>query len=163
MALPISCQCRTFTDGQDSFLFRISTNCGTCLRWNLQGSPRFLDNPLPHLPCSPTPVGLSSRTLVSGKEYCPHSNDCEGSGFVTSFEAQSHGFCVCCLRFALRSPYIRKTHFRLLVRLYRVGFAPTGLLKKFQRSWIFSQSTRLILAPRWPTALRHNTKNLYFS
>ena len=44
-----------------------------------------------------------------------------------TFETQSHGFQVRCLRFAGRvTPAPRKTRFRLLARLYRVGFSPTG-------------------------------------
>jgi len=61
--------------------------------------PRFLDNPLPHLPCSPTPAGLFSQTSFYKEEYCPHDNDYEGSGVIPPFEAQSHGFCGRCLRF----------------------------------------------------------------
>ncbi len=44
-----------------------------------------------------------------------------------TFEAQSHGFQARCLRFADRvTPAPRKTRFRLMARLYRVGFSPTG-------------------------------------
>jgi hypothetical protein len=44
-----------------------------------------------------------------------------------TFEAQSHGFQARCLRFAVRvTPTPRQTRFRLMARLYRVGFSPTG-------------------------------------
>src|SRR4030042_4010416 len=40
-------------------------------------SPRFLGNPLPHLPCSMTPVG-SARQTNTTRQCCPRPCDGEG-------------------------------------------------------------------------------------
>ena len=50
-----------------------------------------------------------------------------GRIFCSLRAAQSHSFQARCLRFAVQvTPTPRKTRFRPLARLYRVGFSPTG-------------------------------------
>ena len=53
------------------------------------------------------------------------------------FGAQSHGLHTRCLRFVVpvtRSP--RKTRFRMVANLSRVGFQPTGSLSQFQSNFL---------------------------
>ena len=69
-------------------------------------------------------VGDSCR-LFKYTHYSEHEDT-----NISYFEAQSHGFSICCLRFTSRVTSAPcKTRFRSLVKLYRVGVQPTG----FQR------------------------------
>lgn len=88
------------------------------------GSPRFLENPSVHTPCSPTPAGPNTPGQYGVSARPPHSDNSVGS-HDGSFGAQSHGFWTRCLRFVLRvAPARRKTRFRLPAKLYRTGFYP---------------------------------------
>jgi hypothetical protein len=64
----------------------------------ITGSPQFLENPNMHLPCSPTPAGLYSPSLYSDTVLPPLLQRRRLPPLV-SFETQSHGFCIRCLRF----------------------------------------------------------------
>ena len=90
--------------------------------WRRQGLPRSRRTPIVPLPCSSTPAG-SVTPGHTVRRRGPRSLDDEGSHEVP-FEAQSHGFDTCCLRFAgWVTPPRRKTRFRLLARLYRAGLS----------------------------------------
>ena len=113
-------------------------------QWELVSSPRFLGNPFVHLPCSSTPP---EPPLRPSKVWCcsRYHYDESFRNYLT-FEAQLHGFCTRCLRFALRSPYMRKTRFRSAANRFRPGLSPVGLLKRVSMCYM-SPPSRLCLAP----------------
>ena len=126
------------------------------------GPPRFLANPCVPLPRPWTPSG-PQHLAFSMRKCCPRCPEDEGSRDETYFEARSRGFGTGCLRFVRVHCYTpRKTRFRLLAQLCRVGLIPTGFERKV--SVMFPTSTspfpRLCLAqqglrpgldetPRW--------------
>ena len=113
-------------------------------QWELVSSPRFLGNPFVHLPCSWTPPEPPLRLL---KVWCCSRYHYDESFRVyLTFVARSHGFCTCCLRFALRSPYMRKTRFRSAANRFRTGLSPVGLRKRVSMCYM-SPPSRLCLAP----------------
>ena len=94
------------------------------------GPPRFLANPCVPLPRPWTPSGLQ-HLAFSMRKCCPRCPEDEGSRDETHFEARSRGFGTGCLRFVgcIATPP-RKTRFRLLAQLCRVGLIPTGFERK---------------------------------
>ena len=112
------------------------------------GPPRFLANPCVPLPRPWAPSGPQHLAL-SMRKCCPRCPENEGSRDETHFEARSRGFGTGCLRFVgcIATPP-RKTRFRLLAQLCRVGLIPTGFERKV--SVMFPTSTspfpRLCLA-----------------
>lgn len=108
-------------------------------------SPRFLDDPFVHLPCSRTPAGsISVAVIWNWSHYC-HD---ESSRCILTFEALSHGFCTCCLRFTLWLPRARaRLASGWLPAFTRQDFHLLGYLKKFPLLFHKSPPSRLILAP----------------
>jgi len=148
MVQPISYQRITIADGQDSFLFRVTTSCGTFLRWRLQDLPGFWITLFHICPVLRPRPDSSLRPPSTRKSTAPTITTMKAPALYHLSRLNHTASVVAVYASSLRSPYMRKTRFRLLVRLCRVGFAPTGLLRKFQRSLILSQFTSLYLAPR---------------
>jgi hypothetical protein len=71
------------------------------LRAEAAGPPRFLGNPIVHMPRSLTPVGLS-RQAISALPFCLPSFLQRRLPRREPFGAESHGLHTRCLRFAAR-------------------------------------------------------------
>ena len=143
MALPISVRLQSSRTAR-THLYPASKPFAAPSQWELVSSPRFLGNPFVHLPCSSTPP---EPPLRPSKVWCcsRYHYDESFRNYLT-FEAQLHGFCTRCLRFALRSPYMRKTRFRSAANRFRPGLSPVGLLKRVSMCYM-SPPSRLCLAP----------------
>jgi hypothetical protein len=113
-------------------------------------SPRFLGNPSVRSPGSSTPAGPAPLALTGITDAAPGLLDGRGSRDNMHFGAQSPGSRTRCLRFAgWVAPPPRKTRFRLLARLCRMGFLPTGFQRKVSEV-ISSSFPKLRLAqPTW--------------
>ena len=83
------------------------------------GPPRFLEDPIMYVPCSPTPAGPLRSATAALRCCLPQSERCRLPP-LHNFEAQSHGLPIRCLRFAgWIAPPPRKTRFRMVGHPFR--------------------------------------------
>jgi len=115
--------------GRGSLVSRLPTLRRLSSHSEPMSSPRFLGNPSRTFALLLDPGGCSVPGVTT-RRCCSRNCYHESSRTSMHFEARSHGFCACCLRFALRSLLTRKTRFRPAANLYRAGFSPAGLLKE---------------------------------
>lgn len=130
----------------------VSPRTGSVIRWSTMGLPGSWGTPMCTCPALRPRRDEHRQAIAAMSCSLPASQNCRLSR-SGHFGAQSHGLHARCLRFAApvtRSP--RKTRFRRVANLYRVGFKPTGSLTQFQsNSCHSSQATRLFLAHKDPT------------
>ena len=82
--------------------------------------PTFRGDPMHACHGSRTPVDLE-MLAVSHPFVLPSAGIKTSAPRYVIFEAQSRACVACCLRFTVRLPFLRKTRYRLLARLCRVG------------------------------------------
>lgn len=114
----------------------------------MTGPPRFLGDPHPYMPCSSTPAGSPRQALAAIRCCLPPIEQRRHprlSQFRGSITRPAHSLST--LR-SMGYPIPRKTRFRLVASLCRVGFSPTGSLCKVSEQPPFrpSQLPRLALA-----------------
>ena len=123
------------------------------------GPPRFLGNP-PVRAVLFDPGGSPRQTIghfgptLAAQRCCLPLLRRRRPPHPPTFEAQSHGPYVRCLRFAATVArclqQLRKTRFRLVVLLGRTGFEPAGLLREVSASVVALH--RFLLTQAFPGA-----------
>ena len=146
LASPIFYQRITFADDQDSFISRISTSCGILLRWKLQDLPGSWITLFHICPALRPRPGSFPRPHFQAKSAAPMMTTMKAPT-LTAFRGSITRLLCSLSTLHIFVTLMCKTRFRLLVRLYRVGFAPTGLLRKFQRSFDLIPIHQAFLAP----------------
>ena len=125
-----------------------------------QGRLRFSQvpcEPLVHLPCSQTPAG-PPRQAIAAFRCCPRTARRRRPRRLSTFEAQSHGFCTGCLRFVPSSRTTTQNSLPVVSQPFRMGFLiPTEFVRRV--STIASSLPGLILA-RLARAHDRNLLNL---
>jgi len=98
-----------------------------------QGRLRFSQvpcKPLVHLPCSQTPAG-PPRQAIAAFRCCPRTARRRRPRRLSTFEAQSHGFCTGCLRFVPSSRTTTQNSLPVVSQPFRVGFLiPTEFVRR---------------------------------
>jgi len=130
------------------------------------GPPRFLGNP-PVRAVLFDPGGSPRQTIghfgptLAAQRCCLPLLRRRRPPHPPTFEAQSHGPYVRCLRFAATVArclqQLRKTRFRLVVLLGRTGFEPAGLLREVSASVVALH--RFLLTQAFPGAPNGSAKS----
>lgn len=91
------------------------------------GPPRFLDSPNVNMPCSPTPAGRCMPG-VHGMPILPSAASTTSAPACWFYRGSiTRPIDSLSTLHPIRYRTRRKTRFRLVANLYRVGFSPTGL------------------------------------
>ena len=110
-------------------------------------SPRFLGHPFRICPALRPRPGRRASPFRHVR-CCPRIVDCEGPSEHSPFEAQSHGFCGRCLRFALRvAPADARLASGCLLCFTGWDWLPTGWLRKVSDVYFI-----FLLPQAWPGA-----------
>ena len=97
------------------------------------GSPRFLGSPLVPLPCS-RDQGRASRAMPSQHRGFAPAIETTKATAIYRFSRLNHTASVLAVyASSFGFPYTGKTRFRRVANPYRVGFEPTGLLRRISK------------------------------